>query len=116
MLIEGLRNQVTNLQTEINEYQSLLKENNIPIPAEFSEIVKNKSAEKTEQQSRRTSILGAQMPGLPKMLQTGGSRDSLSSAGGFGLSGRLGGGADVQELRELKLRLARKENELKHCQ
>ena len=56
------------------------------------------------------------MPGLPKMLQTNQSRDSISSAGGFALSGRLGGGADLQELRELKLRLARKENELKHCQ
>lgn len=79
-------------------------------------MVRNKSAEKNEQQARRTSILGATLPGLPKMLQTGGSRDSLSSAGGFGLSSRLGGGADMQEMRELKLKLARKENELKHCQ
>ena len=33
ILIEGLRNQVTSLQTEIGEYQTLLKENNITIPA-----------------------------------------------------------------------------------
>ena len=32
MLIEALRNQITQLQAEITEYQGLLKSNNIPIP------------------------------------------------------------------------------------
>ena len=32
MLIEALRNQITSLQTELSEYQSLLRQNNIPIP------------------------------------------------------------------------------------
>lgn len=32
MLIEALRNQITQLQAEITEYQGLLKDNNIPIP------------------------------------------------------------------------------------
>ena len=32
MLIEALRNQITSLQAEKDEYQSLLKANNIPIP------------------------------------------------------------------------------------
>ena len=48
MLIESLRTQVTKLQTEISEYQTLLKSNNIPIPEEFAEIVRNKSAEKND--------------------------------------------------------------------
>lgn len=52
------------------------------------------------------------MPGLPKMLQGNHSRDSFSSQGQM-LSSRLGGGADLQEVRELKLRLAKKENELR---
>ena len=32
MLIEALRNQITQLQAEITDYQGLLKSNNIPIP------------------------------------------------------------------------------------
>jgi len=48
LLIEGLRNQVTSLQTEIAEYQTLLKDHNIPIPEGFNDIVKTKSAEKNE--------------------------------------------------------------------
>lgn len=32
ILIDGLRNQITTLQTEVGEYQTLLKSNNIPIP------------------------------------------------------------------------------------
>ena len=98
---------MTSLQTEIAEYQTLLRDNNISIPDEFKEMVKTKSAEKNESYQRRTSILGAAMPGLPKMLQTAQSRDSFSSS-----FGRMGGG-DLKEVRELKLRLARKENELK---
>ena len=39
------------------------------------------------------------------------SRDSFSSSGGMGLPSARGG--DHNELRELKLRLARKENELR---
>ena len=59
VLIENLREQVNNLQTEISEYQGILKDNNIPIPDGFTEIVKAKSAEKTDTQRKRTSILGA---------------------------------------------------------
>ena len=110
VLIENLRLQVNNLQTEISEYQGLLKDNKIPIPDGFEERVQTKSAEKTEQQTRRTSILGAQMPGLPKILNTEKSRDSISSSGPL-LSSRLG--ADLGEVRELRLRLAKKEAELK---
>ena len=113
VLIENLRNQVNELQTEIGEYQGILKENNIPMPEGFTEIIKAKSQEKSEQQTRRTSILGAQMPGLPKILNTEKSRDSISSQEPL-LSSRLGGGgADMKEVRELKLRLAKKEAELK---
>lgn len=68
VLIENLRNQVNELQTEIVEYQGILKENSIPLPDGFTEMIKAKSMEKSEQQTRRTSILGAQVPGLPKIL------------------------------------------------
>ena len=112
VLIENLRNQVNELQTEIGEYQGILKENSIPLPEGFTEMIKAKSMEKSEQQTRRTSILGAQVPGLPKILNAGESRDSISSQGPL-LSSRLGGGVDMKEVRELKLRLAKKEAELK---
>lgn len=43
MLIEALRNQITQLQTEIGEYQNLLKENNIAIPEQLKEVVEAKA-------------------------------------------------------------------------
>ena len=39
MLIEALRNQITQLQTEITEYQGLLKKNNIPIPNGLQQVI-----------------------------------------------------------------------------
>ena len=74
--------------------------------------MKSKSSDKNESIKRRSSILGAQLPGLPKMMT---SRDSFSSSGGLGALTSARGG-DHNEIRELKLRLARKENELKDAQ
>ena len=45
MLIEALRNQITSLQTEVLEYQTLLKQNNIPIPDSLKEVIEQKTEE-----------------------------------------------------------------------
>ena len=39
MLIEALRNQITSLQTELSEYQALLRQNNIPIPDGLAQVI-----------------------------------------------------------------------------
>lgn len=96
MLIEALRNQITTLQTEVGEYQSLLKQNHIPIPMNLQEVIEQKSME--TQASRRSSVLNASsIVGLQGVKSAG--------AGDAGISNT--------ELRELKLKLARKENENK---
>ena len=43
MIIEALRNQVTSLQAEVGEYQTLLKENSIPIPTSIKEVIEAKA-------------------------------------------------------------------------
>ncbi len=45
MLIEALRNQVTGLQAEVAEYQTLLKQNNIPVPESLKEVIEAKAQE-----------------------------------------------------------------------
>jgi len=57
MLIEALRNQVTSLQTEVAEYKTLLKQNNIPVPESLKEVIEAKAVE--NQMQRRSSVLNA---------------------------------------------------------
>ena len=45
MLIDALRSQISTLQTEIFEYQSLLKSNSIEIPLNMKETVEQKALE-----------------------------------------------------------------------
>ena len=96
MLIEALRNQITTLQTEISEYQSLLKQNNIDIPDNLKEVVETKAQETSN--NRRSSVLGA--TGIINNLQS-----QVPSQGGAQAN------VSTSELRELKLKLARSEKE-----
>ena len=49
MLIEALRNQITTLQTEIGEYQSLLKQNGIAVPDSLKDTVEAKAQERIQE-------------------------------------------------------------------
>ena len=93
ILIDGLRNQITSLQAEIDGYQGLLKQNNIEIPDSLKENAEMKAEESKMQ--RRSSVVN---PGAIAGL--------MQSSGGGG-----GGQANVSssELRDLKLKLARSE-------
>ena len=96
MLIEALRVQITSLQAELAEYQSLLRANNIPIPEGLQEAVEQKAQEVA--MNRRSSVLsvaGASALGLGRQD----TRDTGSVSSG--------------ELRDLKLKLARAERENK---
>ena len=97
MLIEALRNQITSLQTEIGEYQTLLKGNNIAIPDEMKEVIEAKAQETSS--NRRSSVMSTQGIGglLGKGPSQGGAQANLSTG----------------ELRDLKLKLARSEKENK---
>lgn len=94
MLIEALRTQITGLQTEIFEYQGLLKSNSIQIPANLKETVEMKALERRQSITMNTNPMsGLSNAGMP----SGGSQAQVSNS----------------ELRELKLKLARKEKEAK---
>ena len=96
MLIEALRIQITSLQAELAEYQSLLRANNIPIPEGLQEAVEQKAQEVA--MNRRSSVLsvaGASALGLGRQE----TRDTGCVSSG--------------ELRDLKLKLARAERENK---
>ena len=94
MLIEALRTQITGLQTEIFEYQGLLKSNSIEIPANLKETVEMKALERRQSITMNANqIAGLSNAGMP----SGGSQAQVSNS----------------ELRELKLKLARKEKEAK---
>lgn len=43
MLIEALRSTITQLQTEVAEYQGLLQKNNIPIPSSLKAEIEQKA-------------------------------------------------------------------------
>lgn len=96
MLIEALKDKITNLQTEVGEYQTLLKSNNIPIPDSLKANVEAKAQEASSM--RKSSVMN-------------------TAGGSGGGSGSKGGGSQANvsnsELRELKLKLARVEKEAK---
>lgn len=97
MLIDSLRGQISHLQSEIGEYQHLLTSNSIEIPANLKEVAEAKS--QAAQETKRQSIVVA-----PAQLNAHSDR----SRGGGGT-----GSANPQEVRDLKLKLARKERELR---
>ena len=76
----------------------MLKENNIAIPAGMKELVEQKSQE--TQLQRRSSVLNA--AGMSGLI----SNQAMGGGGGSSA-------ASSSELRELKLKLARKEKEVK---
>ena len=97
MLIEALRNQITTLQTEIGEYQSLLKQNGIEVPESLKDTVEAKAQETN--MNRRSSVLNpssiASALGASQGPSQGGAQHTMSTS----------------ELRDLKLKLARSEKE-----
>ena len=98
MLIEALRNQITTLQTEIGEYQSLLKQNGIAVPESLKDTIEAKAQETN--MNRRSSVVNA---------------SSITNSLGASQGPSHGGGAQhsmsTSELRDLKLKLARSEKE-----
>jgi hypothetical protein len=91
---------------EISEYQELLKKNGVEIPENLKASAEQKAMERTEKIS--SSLAGAAV----------GSSFSGAARKQSNTDGMLstGGGASAQELRDLKIKLARKEKELRDVQ
>ena len=88
MLIESLRGQITKLQFEVKQYVTIISDNNIPLPDNIQAIVADQQKAQ-EQKKSRQSI---------QMTQS----QQVSNSG-----------ASSQDLRDLKVKLAKKEQECK---
>lgn len=89
MLIESLRSQIQHLQLEMREYTDLLREHNIGLPNDLNERVLERQKTQQEAAQRRQSIM-APSPAASSQ-----------------------GGANPQEIKELKIKLSHKEKEIR---